>query len=167
MPIITITVHDAAVRAALKKLAESGKNMKPVLQQIGNNLCESTSRRFFTGTDPDGKDWTPLHPKSGLTRKPLLNTGSLRRSISSKVYGNTLVVGTNHLAGKIPGGVAIHQFGGIIRPKRGKFLKFGSKDKPIFAKKVTIPARPFLGLSSTDREMILHEIEGYLLSLPR
>lgn len=35
----------------------------------------------------------------------------------------------------------IHEYGGEIRPKRGKALRFVIGGRPVFAKKVTIPAR--------------------------
>jgi phage gpG-like protein len=38
---------------------------------------------------------------------------------------------------------AIHQFGGIIRPKSGGRLKFQVNGQWFSAKQVTIPARPF------------------------
>lgn len=38
----------------------------------------------------------------------------------------------------------IHEYGGIIKPVKGKFLKFEIGGRTIFAKQVKIPARPFL-----------------------
>jgi phage gpG-like protein len=40
---------------------------------------------------------------------------------------------------------AIHEFGGVINAKAGKFLSWVNKEgKRIFAKSVHIPARPYL-----------------------
>lgn len=55
----------------------------------------------------------------------------------------------DYLYGRLPGGgsvTAVHQFGATIRPKRGKhlILKPRGFKHPIFARQVTIPARPFL-----------------------
>lgn len=38
----------------------------------------------------------------------------------------------------------IHEFGGIITPKRARLLRFEIDGKVIFAKRVTIPARPYM-----------------------
>lgn len=46
---------------------------------------------------------------------------------------------------------AIHQFGGVIRPRAAKLLMFRGH----VAKSVDIPARPYLGLSKEDeRELV-------------
>ncbi|WP_216640761.1 phage virion morphogenesis protein, partial [Thermus scotoductus] len=63
-------------------------------------------------------------------RKPLVVTARLKNSISWKVAGSRIYVGTNLEYARI------HQFGGYAG--RGR--------------KVYIPARPFLGLTEEDRE---------------
>lgn len=45
----------------------------------------------------------------------------------------------------------IHQFGGEIRPKSASRLAFKVGDRLVFADKVTIPARPFLGIDEEGR----------------
>ncbi|MCL2346106.1 MAG: phage virion morphogenesis protein [Desulfobulbus sp.] len=69
-----------------------------------------------------------------INKKPLVDTGDLHGSITYQVESDSLLVGTNHFAGKWDAGAAVHQF--------------GSRDG-------RIPARPFLGLSSDDEETIL------------
>jgi phage gpG-like protein len=78
----------------------------------------------------------------GSAGQPLRDTGRLNRSITSKADGQGVTVGTNVKY------APTHQFGAIIRPKNpSKFLVFPGPDgEKIFAKKVTIPARPFLPL---------------------
>ena len=57
----------------------------------------------------------------------------------------------------------IHQLGGTIRPKKGKFLKFRGLDgEDVFVKEVTIPARPYLGISDDDREEIMDTMTDFL-----
>lgn len=72
-----------------------------------------------------------------------VRTGRLRASIliDTKRKGKTVSgkVGTNVKY------AAIHEFGGTIKPKKGKFLRFPGKDgKAVFVKQVKIPKRPFL-----------------------
>lgn len=135
-------------------------------------LVSDVKRRFLTGTAPDGQKWRPLkyaRPRGG--NQPLRDTGRLMNSFVGRVAGDAVVVGTAHPA------AALHQSGGVVRPKKGKFLAVpltkeavragsprrlkGSAKVPLFARKVggkwvghfllvkkaAVPARPFLGPS--------------------
>ncbi len=44
----------------------------------------------------------------------------------------------------IPFGLATHQRGRTIRPRNGEFLVFKLADRVVFARKVTVPARPIV-----------------------
>ena len=67
-------------------------------------------------------------------------TGRLEQSITVRVVNQYAVaIG--------PVGVvyaAIHEFGGIITPKRARFLRFVIGNRVIFAKYVKMPARPYM-----------------------
>jgi len=76
---LTITIDDAAVQAAFRRLMEFGRDPSPMMAEISEHLLESTQRRFDTGTDPDGSPWVPL--KDGSGRTPLRDTGTLRDQI--------------------------------------------------------------------------------------
>lgn len=79
--------------------------------------------------------------RAGKAGQPLRDTARLNRSISSQVDGEGVTIGTNVKYARI------HQFGGEIRPKNKPFLAFpGPTGEIIFAKRVTIPARPYLPL---------------------
>jgi phage gpG-like protein len=74
-------------------------------------------------------------------------SGGLMGSITMRAGANQVEVGTNKIYGPI------HQFGGTIVPRKAKALAFrmGGGNSPLtFAQKVTIPARPFLGISAGD-----------------
>lgn len=65
--------------------------------------------------------------------------------------------------GQQPAYARIHQLGGTVRPQKGKFLKFRGLDgEDVFAKEVTIPARPYLGISDDDREEIVATMTDFL-----
>lgn len=70
-------------------------------------------------------------------------TGKLRESIMVKMEGS----GRNAKA-KVGSDLVysrIHEYGGIIRPKKAKMLAWRGEDgKMIFAKQVRMPARPYL-----------------------
>ena len=73
----------------------------------------------------------------------------LQRSVKSKTWQ----VGVDEWAGRVGSPVvyaAIHQFGGIIRPVKSKYLVFKIGETWIRTKKVVIPARKWLSKSVDD-----------------
>ena len=58
---------------------------------------------------------------------------------------------------------AIHNFGGVIRPKKGKALKVRGR----LLGKVTIPQRQSLGLSEDDRSEIRDAVTDFLARASR
>ena len=54
---ITIEIDDRQVRQAFTRLVASAENPRPVLEQIGELLVDSTRQRFATSTAPDGSRW--------------------------------------------------------------------------------------------------------------
>lgn len=55
----TITVTDDGIQSALKALAAKTANMRPIFQEIGEDIMERAKQRFATGTGPDGARWAP------------------------------------------------------------------------------------------------------------
>ena len=149
---IKVTVMDQALREAMAKLAARDNGLvESSLKNIGEYLVQATRRRFDTGTAPDGSRWAPLNPAYAATKKGskiLVGAGmrgGLEGSVVWQLAGTTLTVGTNKVYG------AIHQFGGAIRPRNGNALVFRLGGKLVHAQKVTIPARPWLGIADEDR----------------
>lgn len=169
---ITIDITDSGVLNALNRLANAGTSLHPALREIGGFLVDSTRQRFATSTAPDGTRWSPntettilmylgrykgsFSKRGGrLTKKgadrasgkrPLIGeTGDLSRQISYKIEGNdTLYIGSSMIY------AATQQFGAMRREFQGK-APWGD-----------IPARPFLGLSDSDRSTILDIIGDFL-----
>lgn len=143
---------------------------------------------FQAMTDPSGSPWLPLSKlrtdlqdkkatmskkrikklgKAYTPHKILNDTGALRNSLAEKdasnsnsiqtTTGDEVTLGTN-----LPY-AAIQNFGGTIVPKNGKVLAFpGLGGATIFAKKVTIPARPFIGFSLKDNDDLSDVTAGHL-----
>jgi phage gpG-like protein len=203
---ITFTYDDKTVLAALNQLTRNftPAGMRPVMMEIGEELAESTRRRFATATAPDGSPWKPLASGTVLARhremidrwdamrsdmaarrksfykkdgslnkrgqqrigkfrtaddKPLNATGELSRSIRYQVTGGGagVEIGTNRMY------AATHQFGATIRPKTKKALAIPvGEDDLRLVKKVTIPARPFLGLSAQDKTTVLDILRHFI-----
>ena len=101
----------AMARRFRKQLARV--RFRPLLAAIGNELVTSVSRRFETGTAPDGSRW-PESLRARLTGgQTLIKSGRLRDSIAEtgpQLTARSVEVGTNVVY------AAIHQFGGIIGP---------------------------------------------------
>ncbi|WP_051775587.1 phage virion morphogenesis protein [Paenibacillus tyrfis] len=150
----------------------SPAELKQLNAQIAQIVAEGSKERFETEKSSDGQRWKPLSPatleararrrskrkdgssgyktKRGKVSKraqriiasgrPLKDTGRLMRSIATKATNEGLAVGTNLAQ------AAIQQFGGPAG--RGK--------------KVTIPARPYLGVSSSEEADIMELINEFV-----
>ena len=157
---ITISVEDAAARAMLNKLGQM--DTAPLMRRLGERIQAWTQDRFDANQQqaPDGTPWAKLNPKYAqnkprhLQNRKLTLSGHLRKSIRWQLLDSqSVLVGTNVKY------AAIHQFGGTIRPKKGKALAFGGR----FVQSVTIPARPYLGISEQDNQEIREIIKDWVL----
>jgi phage gpG-like protein len=135
---ILFRVDDGGAKAKLSALQKAANNMAPVYATIGRVLVNRIRLCFKLGIDPWANPWAKLKIRKG---QPLRDTGRLQRSIVSSPDAQGVTVGTNLVY------APVHQFGATIEPVKAKRLVFpGPGGKLIFAKKVTIPARPFLPL---------------------
>jgi len=148
---ITIDLQDADITHALGELEKATTDLTPTLKLIGRKLVESTEQRFIDRRDPDGTLWLG---NSDLTiaRKgfdhPLVGgkqdgdsgrrTQMLQHMNHAQVQDNVLLVGNTMEYS------AMQQFGG----SKADFPHLWGD----------IPARPFIGLSDADREMVVEQI---------
>ena len=134
-----------AIQKALNRIAQSGRNLREPLGDIGEHLLNSHRKRWALEKSPDGVPWEPLseqyaerkrekRPAAGMLVYDDLLKGTLRYQIS----GNALELGTDRPYG------ATHQFG---------------RD---FGRGAPIPARPFLGLSTADERDVLDILREHL-----
>ncbi|MAO55660.1 MAG: phage virion morphogenesis protein [Rhodospirillaceae bacterium] len=135
-----------------KRFLDAAADKTLLLETIGSALVANVRLRFDKGQAPDGTPWLPV--KRGGS--PLNNRGLLRDSNTYAVGSDSVRVGTNHIEGPV------HQFGATIRPKKAKALAFTVRGTVVFAKKVTIPARPFLGIGPEDKSAIRGSIADVL-----
>lgn len=123
--------------------------------QLGEN--QTRKRIEAGGPAPDGTPWKPNYAGTPI----LFQTGKhLRDSVASHASGD-----------KGEWGAAweyahVHQEGMVITPKNGAALKFwfqsGGFVEFVVAKKVTIPARPFVGVSEADAREIEALVTDFL-----
>ena len=161
MTSITIDIVDNAVNAQLQALSRKLGNVEPALTVAAEGLLERTKRRFETSTAPDGTTWKENAPATlgilerslgksykrkngGLNKrgraklgnkKPLVQSGDLKRQITAKASGNSIVMQATMIH------AAIQHFGG--QAGRGR--------------KVKIPSRPFMPLDPTTNDLYQSE----------
>jgi phage virion morphogenesis protein len=114
------------VQAYLGKTVARAKDLDPPLKKGGNIMLRSIDQNFKVAGRP--KMWKPLSTaygvrklKSGYSPLPLTRTGQLRRSITFRVRGRKLSVGTS-----VPY-APYHQFGTRRMPSR-PYLIFQNED---------------------------------------
>ena len=129
--VVDIAAHDGA----LARLAEVLSHPGDIMDRIGRYLVASTHRRFERERAPDGTPWLKSARAIAEGNRTLTDTGRLRGSVAQVLTdgGRGVEVGTNVVY------AAIQQFGG----RAGK------------GRRVTIPARPYLGVNEHDRDTIL------------
>lgn len=157
---IRIEIDDRRVKAALARMHARLRDLRPFMKIAGEILVQGTQERFNTMRDPEGRPWKALSPayqrvKERNKDRILVLYGHLEAGIHYQLEGSrTVHVGSNLIY------AAIHQFGGVIRPKSKKALFFPGAKHPVGA--VRIPARPYLGMSGRDRARILRHAKEYM-----
>lgn len=149
---LTITVDDLAAGQALDRLLAAAGDLQPALKNVGEALRQSTIDRIQAGVSPDGTAFAPLNPDYARVEKK--GPGILRgesgdlASIVYQVAGDEVAIGNNVVYG------AIHQFGGVIKAKNAPALVFSLGGRTVHVDQVTMPARPYLGVSAEDEAEI-------------
>lgn len=136
MGLFTITRND--ISPSLSRLARTAKNPTAVLRAMGTTFKSITEGNFSSfGAQYRPKPWPALRDPAG---KPSI----LQKSTTlAKAFHLEVTAKSATLSNPMPY-AGIHQFGGIIRPKTKNLLSWvNSKGDRVFAKMVTIPARPF------------------------
>ena len=174
---IRIVVDDAVVMSALSRLET--RDRSDAMHAIGAYLVTATQQRFEREQGPDGKPWQRLSPRTankriGKRRRGYNNILRLSLNLSGNINydadGKQVAVGTN-----VPY-AAIQHLGGVIKqPARRqtihqrydaksdtldqRFVKRSrsnfARDVDVAAHEITIPSRPYLGISDEDRAEIL------------
>jgi phage virion morphogenesis protein len=134
---------------------EGGSRWKELFDTLASYGVSSTQQRFIDQKDPDGNTWKKSGRAKAEGGQTLRQGGDLFRSIWEDTTTKSAAWGSNLIY------TAIHQFGGIIKPKNGKKLMFKGLSGVVFVDQVTIPARPFLGVNAEDRAEISELINDW------
>lgn len=178
---LEVGIEDEATKVYVQLAERLGKG-KGLMQAIGQSLVSSTIRRFSQQVGPDGTPWAPLSKatlkKRGPNAKALLASGRLRQSITFAATSNSVEIGSNLIYARI------QQLGGTIEREEntttiyrrskdlaeGRQARFVKKSKSDFATdhkvkahSITIPARPFLGISAQDEKTVAALAHDYVM----
>lgn len=103
-------------------------------------------------TTPEGDAWEDNQSGTSI----LYRSTDLEQSIDYAIGADFIEVGSPLIY------AGVHQFGAVITPKHKKALRFPINGQYVFSTKVTIPARPWLGLSDDNREEIIESVHDWV-----
>lgn len=146
--------NDREIEALYAAVGSRLEDMTGVTQEIGEALVTSTEARFAQSVDPEGRPWAPKSDAT-LAKYGVLGGNSLRQPLigPSRTLSTTIFYEADQDAVMIASNAiqaAVMQFGA----QKGEFgprTPWGD-----------IPARPFLGVSSSDHNMIRETLTDYL-----
>lgn len=141
----------------IARVKEKSGDPTELYHKLGDILLESTRDRFTkTNIAPDGRPWQKSWRAKAQGTPTLLNTKKLRNSIYVRLHDKGASLSSNLKY------APMMQFGGVIRAKNGGYLTFKTPMGGWVKKKqVVIPARPFLGVSEDDAQLMLNEIADH------
>jgi phage gpG-like protein len=157
---VSFQISTSGLEAAIARLNRlSSLNKHELMDGLGRLGQEQTRHRLeVEHQSPEGVAWK----KTTDGRAALFVDGThLARSIdyasgeSEARWGSGVVY------------ARIHQFGGVITPVNGKALVFNLGGKKVFAKKVTMPARPYVGLSEANKTEMEKTAESFIDRAPQ
>ncbi|MDG3575979.1 phage virion morphogenesis protein [Rhizobium sp. YJ-22] len=164
---VAFEVKEQGLTEALLKIEGiANAPTEELAEGIGRLVQESTRNRIrSTKTSPAGAAWKANRAGTAI----LYRSGALERSIDYVASADSVVVGSGLVYARI------HQMGGTIparkiEPRSAKALAFKVGGRLVFAKSVnmpsvTMPARPYLGLSPDDLTKIILATESWLSEL--
>lgn len=153
---IVIDLKDLQI-AAGKIAALAAVDPSELMTNIGA-IGESQTRRRITDekASPDGTPWPPNRAGTSIllkTGEHLLGSVAFVASATEAQWGASWEY------------AHVHQDGMTIKPKDAKRLAFVIGNQQIFARQVTIPPRPFVGISDDNREEISEIVTDWMGSL--
>lgn len=167
-----VEFNDDEVSRALAALADALSDMSLPMDEIGQMLVLTTKDRMTAGISPDGSPFAPRSPvtiaryeKSGekYGPQPLWRTRTMQSNIAHRSGRDFAEVGSNAIqAAVMHFGAAQGEFGAVMGRTRPSEKRPKSQDYFMPLPWGNIPARPFLGLSETDRDNIIEIVGEWL-----
>lgn len=136
---IVVNGSTAIISQAIKSLRDQSKSLAEPNAEVGEYLIESHQDRFDDAVSPEGDSWAPLSEEyKSRSKRPsdiLIEDGILKSTLNYNAGQNELLFGTPMEYG------AAHHFG---------------------YEKRNLPARPWLGLSDTDVDVVVSIFRAHL-----
>ena len=145
---IDIDIDDREVRQALENLQRRVSDLTPVMHDIGQVLVEGMRARLRDSRDVEGRPFAPNSPVTLARKKgtrPLVDSGMMASQFAYQAGRDYVEAGSNAVQA-----ATLHfgaKRGAHGKTRRGAPIPWGD-----------IPARPFVGLSSEDKEAVLETI---------
>ncbi|HHE3720927.1 phage virion morphogenesis protein [Pasteurella multocida] len=158
---VKVEINTAQLTGILNKAVQTLANPKLMFGEMGETLIDIHRIRFTQQQAPDGTPWLPLkdwyqQSKKKNADKILTLDGHLHGTLRYQANNQGVIFGSDRPY------AAIHQFGGTIKPKNKNVLKLGVGDNMPYAQSVTIPARPWLGVSIDDERRLIKIAHNHL-----
>lgn len=132
---IDVRLTDTQLDVKLTQIAFNVGNLTPAFKEIGMSVTSLVQLGFRESINPYGQPWAAIRPRRDGSRKPLLDTGRLRNSITYNADKKSVRIGTNVKYGEQ------HQIG--LGVKKRSFL-------------------PDVGLPISWQNEIMHTLNDYL-----
>lgn len=140
-------LDEAIARYAPVFAGNDGVELADTLGALG---VRQTQRRIYSEkTSPAGAAWKPNRQGTSILFASGLLAGSIRHTAApgAATWGSPLIY------------AAIHNFGGAIRPREKKALRFPGAPHPVA--QVVMPQREYLGLSAENAREMMEMVETY------
>lgn len=153
----SVTIDDSGVQDNIKRFSRDIRQDLPTAISLGFDLIGQRSQASYWRLRGGAPIKNKLTARSTRLIRSLSPQGGARPGgvgISEQIrsiqeFGKRIV---GRFGSKVPY-AAIHEFGGVIRPKTKKYLRFRTFDgKWHTVKKVVMPARAFLNPAAKDEE---------------
>ena len=161
--LVMTTKTNFSIDELVSKLGTLGtQNILKIFNKI---MIKSIKRRFETETTPEGRPWRSLSPvtiKRKRSRKKLQYTRKMMRAIKFLFVRNKLIISVDTEYAKV------HQKGRrrkTVTKKQSLWMwanLFNKIGHPYRVKKMTTPARPFIGVSKKDLKEMDRQVLIYL-----
>jgi phage gpG-like protein len=138
------------------------------MQSCYEHAMEGERYMFANQLGPDGEVWP--RRRFGSSQHPVLNqTGALMAAATggggsvTRIGYRSMEFGVQVGSEGSLAGARVHQYGATIYPRVKKFLSFVIDGVRFFCRKVTIPARPYIGMSIETRDQCRETISEAVL----
>lgn len=160
---VRVKIHGLGeAQAVLDEYQELFQDPLPLMEIAGGIMENSTRMHFQESKGPGGFPWPISKRAAAQGGRTLIDKGGLLSSVTSRAVSGHVEWG---IMAKTPSAkhAASHQWGVTIRPRTKPNLVFrGADGHLVFAKSVTLPARPIVGIDETDKADLREAWTAYL-----